>query len=63
MLDPLCRGLDFAVVRRKCPGFRKSKVLGWADHNVLEQNQDESARTILDWINIHHQVKPDTCRD
>lgn len=36
--------------RRNCLGFRGSKVIGWADHNVLGTKPDESARTILDWI-------------
>jgi len=37
-------------LRAQCPGFRESKIVTRADHNVLGTEPTESARHILAWI-------------
>ncbi|MCD6050094.1 MAG: hypothetical protein K0Q55_1497 [Verrucomicrobia bacterium] len=37
-------------LRRNCPGYRGSRVILKADHNVLFSAPTESARTIQEWI-------------
>jgi pimeloyl-ACP methyl ester carboxylesterase len=38
-------------LRRKCPGFRGSRIIFNADHNVLGTAPKKSAEQILRWIN------------
>jgi hypothetical protein len=49
--DPL---VPWPAVRRwlkkNCPTFREFKVIGRADHNVLNTGTKESAAYILKWI-------------
>ena len=37
-------------LRRHCPGFRASRILGRSGHNVLLDAPEESAAQILEWI-------------
>ena len=37
-------------LRTQCPGFRESKIVVRADHNVLGTEPEQSARHILAWI-------------
>lgn len=54
----LSGGIDLIVpwwhvrpwLRRHCPGYRASRIIARADHNVLLSAPHESARQILDWI-------------
>ncbi len=39
--------------RRNCPGFRESRVIFNADHNVLGTAPQKSAEQILRWIGAH----------
>jgi pimeloyl-ACP methyl ester carboxylesterase len=51
LIDPIvpgpwvCRWL-----RRNCPGFRKSKTIFIADHNVLGTAPEKAARAVLEWM-------------
>lgn len=37
-------------LHRRCPGYKKSKLIASADHNVLFSRPSKSARTILKWL-------------
>ena len=51
LIDPI---VPTALVRRwlrlNCPGFRESKTISTADHNVLATTPQESAATVLNWM-------------
>ena len=50
-IDPLVPGpLIRRWLQRNCPGFRESKTILSADHNVLGSAADKSAKQILKWI-------------
>lgn len=40
----------FRWLRRNCPGFRASRIIGRADHNVLGTAPTAAARQVLQWI-------------
>ena len=39
-------------LRRHCPGYRGSRIIGQADHNVLGTAPRESAEQVLDWMGV-----------
>ena len=42
-------------LRRHCPGYRASRIIARAGHNILMSAPHESARQILDWIGATDQ--------
>lgn len=63
----LTAGIDFIVpwppvrlwLRRHCPGFRATRVLASADHNVLGGSPRRAAATILGWVNPPSPARPE----
>lgn len=52
-IDPVVPG--FATqrwLRRHCPGYRKTKVILPADHNVLDRAHRQSAQQVLRWLEV-----------
>lgn len=45
-------------LRRHCPGYRGSRIIAAAGHNVLMSAPHESARQILDWIGSEGETAP-----
>ena len=43
-------------LRRHCPGYRASRIITRAGHNVLLSAPHESARQILDWIDAEGET-------
>lgn len=51
LIDPVVPWpLSRSWFRRHCPSLRAFRVIGPADHNVLNTAPDEAARTVVGWI-------------
>lgn len=51
LVDPMVpNALVHRWLRRNCPGFRESKTILSADHNVLGSSPQKAAEQILKWI-------------
>ena len=51
LIDPIVPALPVWLwCRRGCPGYRASRLIGHADHNVLGTAPEPSARQVLRWI-------------
>jgi len=44
-------------LRRNCPGYRASRVIFNADHNVLGTAPQKSAQQVLQWISEHERAQ------
>lgn len=51
LIDPVVPGfMTKSWLRRLCPGYRETKVILPADHNVLDRAVKSSARQVLKWV-------------